>query len=210
MCTELLQNQSENIVFLAHLNSFKPSEIEGEIVEVSSKELEQLSLLKTPNLVLAIVKKPSKRISQASTTKLTLALDGVQDPGNLGTILRIADWFGIETIICSKETVDCFNPKVVQASMGAVFRVHCFYTDLSMYLKNVKVPIYGADLNGDNLFELKALQPGVIVMGNEGNGLSTEVRECIQQKLMIPKFGNAESLNVAVATGIIVSAFFNK
>lgn len=208
MCNELLKNQVENIVFLAHLTTFNTGEFKGEAIEVSSKELAQISLLKTPNIALAIVKKPINKAPQTATPKLTLALDGVQDPGNLGTIIRIADWFGIESIICSKETVDCYNPKVVQATMGSIFRVNCYYTDLSAYLSKTKFPVYGADLEGANLFEQNKLQPGIIVMGNEGNGLSSEVSKLIQQKLMIPKIGNAESLNVAVATGIIVSSFF--
>jgi RNA methyltransferase, TrmH family len=210
MCRELIQNNAAQLVFVAHTAAFmcEPSEIETALI--TAKELEQISLLKTPNNVLAIVKKPSNRAFNISGNELIIALDGIQDPGNLGTILRIADWFGIKKIICSTETVDCFNPKVVQATMGSIFRISCHYTDLASYLKKTKSIIYGADLNGDNLFEQNELKPGIIVMGNEGNGLTDEIKGLIQQKLFIPKFGNAESLNVSVATGIIVSAFFKK
>lgn len=208
MCQELIQNYADQIVFIAHTISFNCELTASETVLVTTKELEQISLLKTPNNILAIVKKPANKIGLASQDELIIALDGIQDPGNLGTIMRIADWFGIKKIICSTETVDCFNPKVVQATMGAVFRINCNYTDLAAYLKKAKSPIYGADLEGENLFDQKKLAPGIIVMGNEGNGLSTEIRSVIQHKLFIPKFGNAESLNVSVATGIIVSAFF--
>jgi TrmH family RNA methyltransferase len=208
MCQELIQNYTDQVVFLAHTTAFNCTLTSAETALVTVKELEQISLLKTPNNVLAIVKKPVNKIGLTSPDELIIALDGIQDPGNLGTIMRIADWFGIKKIICSTETVDCFNPKVVQATMGAVFRINCSYTDLVAYLNKTKNPIYGADLEGENLFEQKKLVPGIIVMGNEGNGLSTEIRSVIQHKLSIPKFGNAESLNVSVATGIIVSAFF--
>lgn len=210
MCRELIQNNAAQLVFVAHTAAFMCDQSGIETAEVTAKELEQISLLKTPNNVLAIVKKPSNRAFNISDNELIIALDGIQDPGNLGTILRIADWFGIKKIICSNETVDCFNPKVVQATMGSIFRVSCHYTDLASYLKKTKSTIYGADLNGDNLFEQNELKPGIIVMGNEGNGLTDEVKGLVQQKLFIPKFGNAESLNVSVATGIIVSAFFKK
>lgn len=208
MCQELIQNYTDQVVFLAHTTAFNCTLTSTETALVTVKELEQISLLKTPNNVLAIVKKPANKIGLTSPDELIIALDGIQDPGNLGTIMRIADWFGIKKLICSTETVDCFNPKVVQATMGAVFRINCSYTDLAAYLNKTKSPIYGADLEGENIFEQKKLAPGIIVMGNEGNGLSTEIRSVIQHKLSIPKFGNAESLNVSVATGIIVSSFF--
>lgn len=210
MCLELIQNYADQIIFLAHTSAFHCGLTSVETALVSTKELEQISLLKTPNNVLAIVKKPINKVGMATSNELIIALDGIQDPGNLGTIMRIADWFGVKKIICSNETVDCFNPKVVQATMGAIFRVNCQYTDLLPYLSKSKSPLYGADLEGNNLFEQSKLTPGIIVMGNEGNGLSDEVRSIIQHKLFIPKFGNAESLNVSVATGIIVSAFFKK
>jgi TrmH family RNA methyltransferase len=210
MCLELIQNYADQVVLLAHTSAFNCELTSAETILVTTKELEQISLLKTPNNVLAIVKKPINKVGLVSPDELIIALDGIQDPGNLGTIMRIADWFGIKKIICSIETVDCFNPKVVQATMGAIFRVNCQYTDLFAYLSKSKSPIYGADLEGENLFEQSKLTPGIIVMGNEGNGLSDEIRSIIQHKLFIPKFGNAESLNVSVATGIIVSSFFKK
>ena len=143
--------------------------------------------------------------------QLVLALDGVQDPGNLGTIIRIADWFGISDIFCSADTADVWNPKVIQATMGSIARVRITYTDLVALIKEAQVPVYGTLLDGDNIYQQTLSQNGIIVMGNEGNGISPEIRQLITNKLLIPDFNtgdsHAESLNVAIATAITCSEF---
>jgi TrmH family RNA methyltransferase len=143
--------------------------------------------------------------------KLSLALDTVQDPGNLGTIIRIADWFGIEHVLCSKETVEVYNPKVVQATMGALARVSVHYVDLVEVLKETSLPVYGTFLEGEDIYGEALSAEGVIVMGNEGNGVSEEVKKLVSRKLYIPNFPKgretSESLNVAVATAITCAEF---
>ena len=176
-----------------------------EMFQVDRKSLEQCSSLKTPNKILAVVKQLPK---QNVSSKFILALDGIQDPGNLGTILRLADWFGINQIVCSKETVDCYNPKVVQASMGAILRVSVNYCSLKNYLSETKLPIFGALLEGKNVFKETLTNEGILLMGNEGNGISDDLLKTIQHPLTIPRFGEAESLNVSVATGILLSEFW--
>lgn len=144
---------------------------------------------------------------------MVLALDGVQDPGNLGTIIRIADWFGIETIYCSPDSADAFNPKVVQATMGSLARVHIIYKDIALFIDALPddIPVYGTVLDGDNIYEKDLQHRGVIVMGNEGNGISERVRQRLTHSLLIPSFPperpTAESLNVAVATAIVCAEF---
>lgn len=175
------------------------------IYQVDRKSLEQCSSLKTPNKILAVVKQlPQKN----ANSKFILALDGIQDPGNMGTILRLADWFGIEQIVCSKETVDCYNPKVVQASMGAILRVSINYCSLKTFLSETKLPVFGALLEGKNIYKESLTNDGILLMGNEGNGISNELLSYIQHPLTIPRFGKAESLNVSVATGILLSEFW--
>ena len=144
--------------------------------------------------------------------KLSLALDNIQDPGNLGTIVRLADWFGIEHIICSNGTVDIYNPKAIQATMGAISRVKVHYTDLPSFLsKQKETPIYGTFLNGNDMYQEELTPDGIIVMGNEGNGISEQTATCINRRLYIPNYpkgrATSESLNVAMATGIICSEF---
>lgn len=142
---------------------------------------------------------------------LSLALDGIQDPGNLGTIIRIADWFGIETIYCSKGTADVYNPKVIQATMGSIARVNIVYTDLAALIDSLPegTPVYGTLLDGENIYEQPLSAHGLIIMGNEGNGISSEIRKKITHKLLIPNFNtnpnSADSLNVAIATAITCS-----
>jgi TrmH family RNA methyltransferase len=174
---------------------------------VKQLSLEQASGLKTPNKALAVIRKPKHSLPDLNKNKLILALDGIQDPGNMGTILRIADWFGIEHVLCSNSTVEVFNPKVIQSSMGAFLRIKVHYIDLKSYLSNYPHPIYGALLNGQNIYETTLFQSGIIVFGNEGNGITPEIVKLITHRITIPKFGNAESLNVSVAAGIIVSEF---
>ncbi len=188
----------------------------GANIEVATpKELERMTLLKTANNSIALVEIPHYRL-QAEELKgrLTLALDEVQNPGNLGTIIRLADWFGISDIVCSPNSADCFNPKVVQATMGAILRVRVHYTPLAELLaeaKKIGIPIYGALLEGENIYQSKLSEEGIIVMGNEGRGISEECCKLITNKLLIPPYPasrrTTESLNVAMATGIVCSEF---
>lgn len=168
----------------------------------SATEMEQISGLKTPNKLLAVFRKPAPKDTGKG---FTLALDGVQDPGNMGTILRLADWFGIQTIVCSTDTVDCYNPKVVQASMGAIFRIDVQYTDLNRFLAEANVPVYGALLDGETYTDVRYDANGILVMGNEGNGISEALLPRITQAVTIPRIGQAESLNVATATAILLA-----
>ncbi|MBO4809972.1 MAG: RNA methyltransferase [Prevotella sp.] len=174
---------------------------------ITPDELRKLSFLQHPQQVLAVfpIKTPSEAIEP---TALILALDGVQDPGNLGTIIRIADWFGIDTIVCSNDTADCWNPKVVQATMGSIARVNICYTDLHYFLATSKLPVCGTLLDGDDIYQLQLPTQAIIVMGNEGNGISPSIRQLVTHKLLIPQFRpGAESLNVAIATAIVCSEF---
>lgn len=175
---------------------------------VDDKQLEQISSLKTPNKVLAVVRQFTHELP--SEKEFCLALDGVQDPGNFGTILRIADWFGVRHIIYSQDTVEVYNPKVVQASMGAIFRIKTHQVDLKKYLSNYKGKIYGALLEGENVYQANLQKDGILLMGNEGNGISKDLIPLITDKISIPRLGEAESLNVAVATGILVSEFVRR
>ena len=168
----------------------------------TEKELEQISTLKTPNKLLAVFRRP---LAKSNDNKMGIALDGVQDPGNMGTILRLADWFGISQIICSEDTVDCFNPKVVQASMGAIFRIQVVYTNLEAFLQESTQPTYAAMLNGKHYKEVNYPKNALLVMGNEGKGIRPEIHTHVQQDITIPKFGEAESLNVATATAILLA-----
>lgn len=183
---------------------------------VSEDDLRKVSLLQHPQQVLALFNIPEWPIPalQCGTQELMLALDGVQDPGNLGTICRIADWFGIENIICSQDTADIFNPKAIQATMGAISRVHVHYTDLQEYLRNASdadIPVYGTFLDGDNIYEHRLSPHGIIVMGNEGKGISAGIAQNISRRLLIPNYPperiTTESLNVAVATAITCAEF---
>lgn len=185
-------------------------------------EIEQMSNLRTPQGVIGVFRKPNNRSSEfeisTSNGPLFLALDGVQDPGNLGTIIRTCDWFGIHDIICSHDTADCYNPKVVQATMGALARVRVHYLDdLTHILSRLQAagyPIYGTLLDGQSIYQTNAIpdkSKGVIVMGNEGNGISQTVREIITHPLLIPPYptneNTSESLNVGIATAIILAEF---
>jgi len=177
----------------------------GSIQIIEDFELDKISALSTPNQVLAIFKKPIKIIVEVKE-KISLALDEIQDPGNLGTIIRIADWFGIQTIICSENCVDMYNPKVVQSTMGSLGRVNVSYTNLEDFLKkNSTIKAYAATLEGENIKTIKGITEGILVIGNESKGISWEVMELCKAKITIPKIGEAESLNAAVAAGIILS-----
>lgn len=175
---------------------------------ISESELKRISFLKTPNKALAIFKVPvAKPIKK---NQLIIALDAIRDPGNLGTIIRLCDWFGITDLVCSKETVDCFNPKVIQATMGSITRVNVSYLDLASFLKENKLPVFGAFMEGENIYMSKLPEKGILVMGNEANGVSKEIEAIISEKISIPRFGETqetESLNVATATAILLSEF---
>lgn len=171
-----------------------------------SKSLGQCSSLQTPNKVLIVVKQFQPLSKNAP---ITLVLDGIQDPGNMGTILRLADWFGVQQLICSTDTVDIYNPKVVQASMGAILRIPVNYCNLPEYFKNSTSKVYGALLEGENIYKEELTKENtIILMGNEGKGISDDLQRFITHPITIPKFGEAESLNVSIATGIILSEFF--
>ena len=177
-------------------------------VQVTNQELKKISSLKTPNKVLALFKIPSEK--KVNSSGLIVALDTINDPGNLGTIIRLCDWFGVEQLVCSKETVDCYNTKVVQASMGSLTRVSTSYLNLPEYLKTVSIPIYIADMNGVNIHKTKLPASAVLVMGNEANGISDTLKSLISNKISIPRYGDSvqvESLNVATATAILLNEF---
>lgn len=179
---------------------------------VTEEELRRISFLQHPQQVLGLFPIPPQTTATNIGGALVLALDGVQDPGNLGTIIRIADWFGIETIICSEDTADAWNPKVIQATMGSIARVNIIYTNLLDFLDTLPpdFPIYGTLLDGENIYSEPLSEEGLIIMGNEGNGISEAVRTKINRKLLIPDFHQgetADSLNVAIATAITCSEF---
>ncbi|GAA3609500.1 RNA methyltransferase [Flavivirga amylovorans] len=175
---------------------------------VTEAELNRISFLTTPNIALAIFKIPEEK--SIVQNGLVLALDTVRDPGNLGTIIRLCDWFGIKDLVCSKETVDCFNPKVIQATMGSITRVNISYVDLELFLNETSLPIYGAFMEGETVYNTSLPDDGVLVMGNEANGVSEDIEALIKRKVSIPRFGDlqaTESLNVATATAILLSEF---
>jgi len=177
------------------------------LVDISLNELQKVSVLKNPADAIALVHIPDwPALNSAELkNKFTLVLDGVQDPGNMGTIIRTADWFGIKNIVCSDDTVDVYNPKVVQATMGSLARVNIIYTDVDDFISHINLPVYGALLNGDNIYKTNFGTEGLIVMGNEGNGIRPHLQELITNKITIPRIGQAESLNVAIATAIFCS-----
>ena len=184
-----------------------------EIIEVTPDELTRASLQKTPQEVLAVFEQPTWTYDVASVSKsLCLALDDIQDPGNLGTIIRLADWFGIEHIFCSQGTVDVYNPKTIQATMGALARVKLHYCHLPLLIASLgDVPVYGTFLDGENMYGKTLTDHGLIVMGNEGNGIGEEVARLVNERLYIPNYPpqreTSESLNVAVATAVICAEF---
>ena len=182
--------------------------------DLTDDELRKASSLKSPQGPIAIFRMPQWQLPSPSVDSLILVLDTIQDPGNLGTIVRVADWFGIRDIVCSEDTADIFAPKAVQATMGALAGVKVHYTHLPTWLSQARlngVPVYGTFLNGDNLYEKELSNNGIIVMGNEGNGISTDVAKHVTERLYIPSYPaqheTSESLNVAMATGIICAEF---
>jgi len=184
-----------------------------EVIIATKEEIKKASQLNTPQSALAVFYQPTYTLDFASLkNKFSLMLDTIQDPGNLGTIIRIADWFGIEDVICSKETADVYNSKTIQATMGAIGRVHVHYHDLSDFLAKVpNVPLFGAFLEGENIYKTALPTNGILLMGNEGKGISPQLKSRVTHKLFIPNFPagkkTSESLNVAVATAIACSEF---
>ena len=181
--------------------------VENESI-ISEADLKKISCLTTPNTALAIFKIPNSK--DLKNEGLILALDDIRDPGNLGTIIRLCDWFGIKQLVCSHKTVDCYNPKVVQATMGSLTRVKIVYTDLSVYLKTINLPVFGAFMDGINVYQTNLPKAGVLVLGNEANGISSIIETCVTDKISIPRFGDlqaTESLNVATAGAILLSEF---
>jgi RNA methyltransferase, TrmH family len=179
---------------------------------ITAKELNKISFLKTPNTVLAVFEIPKPQPIDFS--KFIVALDNVQDPGNLGTIIRLCDWFGVKDLVCSLETVDCYNPKVIQATMGSITRVNVSYLNLESFLSSKNIlQKFGAFMDGDNVYEINLPNSGIIVLGNEANGISKEVESQITKRISIPRFGElqaTESINVANATAIFLSEFKRK
>jgi TrmH family RNA methyltransferase len=176
------------------------------VTEVKDFELKKISSLTTAHIVLAVFEKRTPDLKIQTASKIVLALDTIQDPGNLGTIIRIADWFGITDIVCSVGCADMYNSKVVQSTMGSLGRVNVIYTDLVEWLKkNKQSGIYSASLEGKDIRTLGKLKEGIIIIGNEAHGVSDEVMDIVNEKITIPRIGEAESLNAAVAAGIIVS-----
>jgi TrmH family RNA methyltransferase len=208
---KVIQELVESNVELVHLyttnDDFATISLDKKEV-INESDLKKISALATPNTCLAVFKIPNeKKIIESG---LIIALDAVRDPGNLGTILRLCDWFGIDQLLCSKDAVDIYNPKVVQATMGSIARVNVNYIDLESFVSQTKLTVFGTFMDGKNIYKSTLPQEGIIVMGNEANGISPELEKLIQNKLSIPRFGSiqkTESLNVATATAIILSEF---
>ena len=191
-----------------------PAVAADEIIEVTENELQKISNQKSPQGVLAVFKKPEYDLKISDIyQRLSLALDDVQDPGNLGTIIRIADWFGIKDIFCSESSADVYNTKTVQATMGALARVRVHSVNLCEFLEKMaaEVPVYGTFMDGENIYNKTLSQQGIIVMGNEGNGISAEVEKLVSERLLIPNYPigqiTSESLNVGVATALVCGEF---
>ncbi len=196
---------------LEHFNN-----IDCELAEVSATEMKKISFLKTPGNSLALFEQSKNLFEESFKSSFVLVLDNVQDPGNLGTIIRVADWFGVRDIVCSDDSADIYNPKVVQASMGSIARVKVYYTNLSEYLQNAKTEyaVYGSFMEGNSIYETDFQEKKIVVMGNEGKGISSDIEKLIDEKISIPRFTHKgegpESLNVAMATGIILSEIKRK
>lgn len=206
MIQEALRDRNE---LIQEIYTSDPTVFENDPKErihvISKKELEQISTLKTPQKALAILR--YKEDKEIDSNGIILALDGIQDPGNFGTIVRTAEWFGIQTIICSDDTVDQYNPKCIQASMGSMLRLTISYKALAPFIESYANPVYGTLLSGNDCYEEVFEKNGMIVMGNEGNGISDAMLPLINKPLLIPGSGKTESLNVSIATGIILSEF---
>lgn len=175
------------------------------VIAVPKNDLAKISLLKTPHDVLAVFKIPENKLPENINDHLILLLDDLQDPGNVGTIIRIADWFGVNNIFCSRHTANIYNPKVVQATMGSLAHVHVFYTDLTEFIKQQNRIILAATLDGIPVSKISSDSKAALIIGNEANGISAQLCDIAHRKITIPKAGKAESLNAAIATGILLS-----
>lgn len=180
---------------------------QGELIQVTQNQLEQVGQYQSNDSALAVVSMKENFYFEPAKEELILALDDIRDPGNLGTIIRVADWYGIKKLVFSPQTAEFYNPKVIQATMGSFTRVQFFYEDLGKVFDKWKVPVYGAFLDGENIHQLKKPAAGVLLMGNEAKGISSEMEKKVTQKVTIPGFGEAESLNVAIATAILCDNF---
>ena len=181
-------------------------EVDSKFLEmVTASELKQMSSLKTPNQVLGVFRMPT--LKEVDFTDWIVALDDVRDPGNLGTIIRLCDWFGINHLLCSPHTVDCYNPKVLQATMGSIARVNIIYADLEILFQNTDIPVYGSFMDGNPVYSEYLPTSGILVMGNEANGISPEIQKLVTKKIGIPQYAakTSESLNVATATAILLN-----
>lgn len=204
---ELLQSNFELEHLYVTIDEFKSVSITQKTV-ISDADLKKISALTTPNTCLAVFKIPKEK--PVLNKGLIVALDTIRDPGNMGTILRLCDWFGINQVVCSKETVDLYNPKVVQATMGSIARVNVNYLNLKDFLETTSLPIYGTFMDGEDIYNSEITNEGIIILGNEANGISKEIEELVTKRITIPRFGNlqqTESLNVATATAIVLSEF---
>lgn len=182
---------------------------EALLITVTEEELKQISTLQSPNKALLVVKRNAQK-TLLQIKDWCIALDGIRDPGNMGTILRIADWFGIDHVICSADCVDTFSPKVVQAAMGAHLRVSIYETDLAQFIAGSTLPAFAAVLGGDNVYQIKSPEKGIIIIGNEAKGISNEIIELAKYKVTIPRQGGAESLNAGVSAGILCALLLGK
>ena len=204
---ELVESNFELVHLYTTQNDFEEVSQDKKTI-ISENELKKISALATQNSCLGVFRiQADKKIIESG---LILALDSIRDPGNLGTILRLCDWFGIDQIVCSKDAVDIYNPKVVQATMGSIARVNVNYIDLENFIGQTQLPVFGTFMQGNIIYKTDLPQEGIIVMGNEANGISPELEKVIKNRLTIPRFGSlqkTESLNVATATAIVLSEF---
>ena len=211
MVGELIDEFPDSIVHLYATQNWVDENRQQELASIPLSIIDEIILskiskLKSPNQVLAVVKMPIQPSNEKTSSEIILVLDQIQDPGNLGTIIRTCDWFGIQNIICSLDTVDAYNYKTVQSAKGSLLRINIQYVDLKVYLSSKKgVPVYAAALEGTSIYKIDVQPPAILVIGNEANGISTDVMAFATQKVTIPKFGRAESLNAGIATAIILS-----
>ncbi len=194
--------------FKKHSDLIKKRSAKYEIA--NQEQIEKIGTLETNDSALAIARQKNNTFTKIGSDEVMIALEKIQDPGNLGTIIRIADWYGIKNIVASKNTVDFYNPKVIAASMGSFTRVNVFYEDLKEFLSKINTPIWGAFLHGENIHKASFPKSGILLMGNESNGISKDLEKLITRKITIPSFGHAESLNVAIATAVILDNWKNK
>lgn len=204
---ELLASDFEIVELFCTADFLEKNKIKEAVTVTSQVQIEQISTFKSNNSGIAVVKQKAN-LTPKNLEGLTLFLDNINDPGNLGTIIRLADWYGLENIICSENTVELYNPKVISSTMGSYLNIHCFYTNLSDFLKNWKSPLYAADLVGANVHKQVFEEKSGIIIGSESHGISESLKPFISQNVTIPKIGKAESLNAAMATAIILDNIF--